>query len=279
MKESRFARLSQPGRRVACGSKACFILALCLTAWNVAAATAALPTELRLEHPGRIVVLNMYYANPGKADEVLQTRLQASNIREQMGLPRGRVLKRINDAENLPDVMWACEYADIAAHDADMASRAGSDSFEGIRDRMRTVLQRFERTLWRVAHPADDGKTVLTAAGLPGASLPPGGIVVTNWYFAAAGNEQAVLDHRVHASDVRVQLGRPPGRVFARLLGTSFESSGELPGVMWQAEYKNLKDRRVDSNATAATTEFQAVMDHMGTLLRDFDRGVWEVQP
>ena len=100
---------------------------------------------------GHLVVFNMYYANPGMADDVLETRLYASVVRDRLGLPRGRVLRRINDADKLPDVIWECEFADIAAHDRDMDARAASDAFEGVRDRMRTLIQRFERTLWQVS--------------------------------------------------------------------------------------------------------------------------------
>jgi hypothetical protein len=185
-------------------------------------------------------------------------------------------LRRVNDAAELPDIMWECEFSDIAAHDADMAARAGSDRFEGIREKMSKRVNRFERTIWQVAHPGD--RVQLKESGLPSSALGTGAIVVTNWYFAKPGQEHAVLDHRIHASVVRQQLGGSVGRVFTRLEQTGFEpASGDLPGVLWQIELPSLEARKKDLDTTGSTPEFEAVMEHMGTLLRKFDRGVWEI--
>ena len=176
------------------------------------------------EETGNIVVFNMYYANPGMADDVLETRLYASVVRDRLGLPRGRVLRRINDAEELPEVVWECEFADIAAHDLDMDARADSDAFEGVRERMRTPIRRFERTLWQVKDPLSP--VTLTKAGLPSTAQPPGGIVVTNWYYANADQRGAVLSHRIHASEVREQLKYPGGRVLDRVVDPVWRASG-----------------------------------------------------
>lgn len=224
------------------------------------------------EKTGHLVVFNMYYANPGVANDVLQTRLYASVVRDRLGLPRGRVLRRINDSDELPDVLWECEFADVAAHDRDMDARAASDAFEGVRDRMRKLIRRFERTLWRVEDPLSP--VALTKAGLSSTAQPPGGIVVTNWYYANTGQRDAVLSHRIHASDVREQLGHPGGRVLDRLV----EPVGELPEAIWQMDYPSREARRKDAEAIGSTTEFKKVMDHMRTLVRGFERGVWEVQ-
>jgi hypothetical protein len=223
-----------------------------------------------------IVVLNMYYAKPGMENEVLKTRQNASNIRASIGLPRGRILRRINEAEELPDVLWECEFPDIAAHDRDMAARADSDAFEDVRSRMRSVASRFERTLWRVAYPSSP--VSITDAGLLTTALDRSAIVITNWYFAHPGQEHAVMDHRIHASVVREQTGGRAGRVFSRVMGTGFVQSGELPEVMWQTETPTLEDRQKDRDSVGSSPEFEAVMDHMGTLLQKFDRGVWEIQ-
>jgi hypothetical protein len=181
-------------------------------------------------------------------------------------------LRRVNDSDELPDVIWECEFPDVAAHDRDMDARAGSDAFEGVRDRMRTLIGRFERTLWRVESP--DVPVGLTAAGLSPTAQPPGGIVVTNWYFANAGQRDAILKHRVHASDVRKQLGQPGGRVLDRLI----DPVGDLPEVIWQMDYPSREARRKDAEVVGSTAEFKTVMKHMSTLVRNFERGVWEVQ-
>ena len=229
-----------------------------------------------LQTTSSIVVLNMYYAKPGMEDEVLQTRQNASRIRASIGLPRGRILRRINDADDLPDVLWECEFPDIAAHDRDMTARADSDAFEDVRSRMRTVASRFERTLWRVPYPSTP--VFITDAGLLTTALGTNAIVVTNWYFANQGQEHAVMDHRIHASVVREQTGGQAGRVFSRVMDSGFAQSGELPEVIWQTEISSLEDRQKDRDSVGSTPEFEAVMDHMGTLLRKFDRAVWEIQ-
>ena len=221
---------------------------------------------------GHLVVFNMYYANPGMADDVLETRLYASVVRDRLGLPRGRVLRRINDVDGLPEVMWECEFPDIAAHDRDMDARGASDAFEGVRDRMRTLIHRFERTLWQVKDPLSP--ITLTKAGLATTAQPPGGLVVTNWYYAKPDQKSAVLSHRIHASDVRRQLGHPGGRVLDRVV----DSAGEVPEVIWQMDYASPEARQKDGEAIGSTAEFKKVMDRMTTLVRDFDRGVWEIQ-
>ena len=217
---------------------------------------------------GPISVLNFYYAHDGMAEEVLHTRIEASRIRLGLGLAPGRILKRINDAPNLPDVIWECRYPDVAAHDADMAARADSDAFSGIRSQMQTRVRRFERTVWRMAFPARPEQD----------STTDGHIVVTNWYFAKRGLEQDVHDHRIHASEVLIELGFAPGLVLDRVQNTGYATAGVLPNVIWMSEYPDLDSRQAAVDAVSATTEFQAVMDHMGTLLEDFDRGVWAVQ-
>ncbi len=242
----------------------------CLTLLTIGGSLGA--RESLPEKTGHLVVFNMYYANPGMADDVLETRRYASVVRDRLGLPRGRVLRRINDSDALPDVIWECEFADVAAHDRDMDARAASDAFEGVRDRMRKLIRRFERTLWRVEDPLSP--VALTKAGLSPTAQPPGGIVVTNWYFANAGQRDAVLMQRVHASDVREQLGHPGGRVLDRLV----DPVGELPEATWQMDYPSREARRKDAEAIGSTTEFKKVMDHMRTLVRGFERGVWEVQ-
>ncbi len=121
-----------------------FFCLVLLTTGGLLGARESLP-----EKTGHLVVFNMYYANPGMADDVLEIRRYASVVRDRLGLPRGRVLRRINDSDALPDVIWECEFADVAAHDRDMDARAASDAFEGVRDRMRKLIRRFQRTLWQ----------------------------------------------------------------------------------------------------------------------------------
>ena len=52
---------------------------------------------------GTIVEQDGYFALPGKAEEVYQVRVQACDVLEKLGLPRGRVLRRQGNSETLPD--------------------------------------------------------------------------------------------------------------------------------------------------------------------------------
>ncbi len=98
-----------------------------------------------------IVSHNYYYALPGNGEAVLKQRLHASDVRERIGLPRGRVYRKLAGAEDFPDVLWEIEFPDVAGHHADMAVRAASAEFEAVRVGMRKLYLRFERPLFETA--------------------------------------------------------------------------------------------------------------------------------
>ncbi len=102
-------------------------------------------------------------------------------------------------------------------------------------------------------------------------------VVVHNAYYAKPGLAEAVYQWRLHASDVRVQLGFPPGRVLRRIEETGDSAQASQPDVIWECTYPNLAARQRDAQAVEATTEFQAVMQHMRTLIHHFDRQIWHV--
>jgi hypothetical protein len=97
-----------------------------------------------------IFARNLYYAQPGSADEVLSHRQHACDVREKLGLPRGQVLRRVRGSDELADVVWQCEFADVAEYDRDMDALAASDEFAAVREHMRTLIRHFERVLWEV---------------------------------------------------------------------------------------------------------------------------------
>ena len=93
--------------------------------------------------------LNLYYARDENAyAQVLATRLRATDVREAIGVARGRVFVRVAGDGDLPEVMWDCPFADARAHDHDMQARAASVEFEACRAVMRTLTQRFERVIY-----------------------------------------------------------------------------------------------------------------------------------
>ncbi len=218
--------------------------------------------------PRKIVALNMYYARQGRADEVFQTRCDASRVRLAIGLSAGRVLRRVDSASNAPHVVWECEFDSVAAHDLDMSGRGDSPALEAVRERMRKLLARFERTLWTI----EDGDSDTCGAASPGS------ICVLNEYYAAQGRIEQVLEHRIHASDVRESLGHQRGRVLRRLVAPDIEGP-ELPDVLWQLNYADAPAREADFKTLTATGQFQAVMKKMRSMTRRFERSVWESAP
>jgi hypothetical protein len=101
--------------------------------------------------PGGVVVMQVfYYAKPGKADEVLSHRQHASDVLEKLNLPRGRVMRRAGSSDELPDVMWECEFANAAARDQFLKAATASPEFEEVRKHMATLIRSAERRDWEV---------------------------------------------------------------------------------------------------------------------------------
>lgn len=113
-----------------------------------------------------IVSWNFYYARPGNESAVLQQRIRASDLREQLGLPRGRIISKIEGSVHWPDVAWRLDFADMQAQDADMKARADSTEFEAIRLGMRQLYQRFERPLYAATATANAAAGSQTAPEL-----------------------------------------------------------------------------------------------------------------
>ena len=137
---------------------ALFIPLFVLTTWigpaNDVRALAGTPAT---DAAGPIVVQNFYYALPGKADEVYRWRLHASEVRAQLGLAVGRVLRRtpasgadVEDTE-LPDVVRECEYPNAKARAADLARLDASREFDSVEAHMQTLIRRFRRAVFTVS--------------------------------------------------------------------------------------------------------------------------------
>lgn len=94
-----------------------------------------------------------YYAKPGKADEVLSHRQHVSDVLEKLGLPRGRVMRRLGGSDEEPDVMWECEFPNVAARDQFLKVAAASSKFLEARKYMTTLVSKAERSDWEVQEP------------------------------------------------------------------------------------------------------------------------------
>lgn len=157
---------------------------------------------------------NFYYAKPGSEDAVLHQRLAASDVRETLGIPRGRVLWRAAGAASLPDVVWELQFDEMGGHHADMAARAASPEFEAIRAGMRKLYRRFERPLFEICvdSPAPDAQ--------------PPSIVTLDWIFCAPERSPAI-----EAAVRRLITHDQPGRLF-RLI----TPGNDLPQFLCQRE-------------------------------------------
>lgn len=97
-----------------------------------------------------IVVQNFYFPKQGKENEVMETRRHASKVREQAGLPAGRILLRISESTSQPYIVWECEYPSIKAREDDVASLDHSAEFTKVQNHMSTLLEKFDRAMWQI---------------------------------------------------------------------------------------------------------------------------------
>lgn len=182
------------------------------------------------QEPAGVLALNWYYARtPGQADEVLATRLRACDVRVGLGIPAGRVLRRLSGPDDLPDVIWDCRFADVRAHDADMAVRAASVDFEAVRAHMRGITRRFERVLYSVfsddpalAHPPRPGSTVEQVwlqARLP----DPAGGTAAPWAGTPPAGARRRIGPAARLPDWIVERSRDGGAPLPAALAAAFD--------------------------------------------------------
>lgn len=127
-----------------------------------------------------IVERTQYYAKPGRHEEALAIRRRACAVRREIGLAAGRILS--GRGEGAPDVTWEATFHDAAEHEADLAARAASPTFEAVRAEMREAIDRFERHVFTV----DDAPL---ANGMRPVDLRGVAIVPEELTFPSAGRE------------------------------------------------------------------------------------------
>ncbi|HMG92078.1 MAG TPA: hypothetical protein VK589_18605 [Chryseolinea sp.] len=107
-----------------------------------------------LQQSKPIVVQNAYFPKAGKEKEVYEWRLHASDVREKLGLPKGRVLRRISVPTTIGSngsyVIWECEYSSMEERQRDVEKLDQSEEFKKVQEHMTTLLDKFERTVWEV---------------------------------------------------------------------------------------------------------------------------------
>jgi hypothetical protein len=102
---------------------------------------------------GPVIEQTAYYAKPGTEQKVYEHRIHASDVRQKIGLPRGRIWRRVGGTGDLPDVIWQVEYTDQDALKRDLDARAKSPEFEQVRSVMNTLIARFSRGFYQPATP------------------------------------------------------------------------------------------------------------------------------
>lgn len=90
-----------------------------------------------------------YFPLPGQADEVLAQRRKVSKIRAAIGLDPGEIFTQVDNAG--PAVKWECRFRDRAQFESDMTIRNASPDFVEAREKMRGLVEHFERHLHRLA--------------------------------------------------------------------------------------------------------------------------------
>ena len=90
-----------------------------------------------------------YFACPGQAGAVLETRRRACAVRLAIGLPPGEIFAcHPGGGNGEPDVAWQCAFADEAAQRRDLDARAASPEFAVVRAEMGARIARFERQVF-----------------------------------------------------------------------------------------------------------------------------------
>jgi hypothetical protein len=98
-----------------------------------------------------IVVQNRYYSAPGREDEVLATRREASAVLRTLDLPIGEIFARQGDTG--PDVVWECRYEDLDRRQRALQVVNASAEFGAVVQRMSALLERFERETYTTDEP------------------------------------------------------------------------------------------------------------------------------
>ena len=105
--------------------------------------------SVKAQTPSLIVVHNQYFPKPGKEEAVYQWRLHASEVRVKLGLPKGRVLKKVT-GNGGPSVIWECEYPSLESRENDVAVLDRSEEFKKVQEHMSTLIDKFERFVFEV---------------------------------------------------------------------------------------------------------------------------------
>ena len=176
--------------------------------------------------------LNLYYARDASARaQVRTTRLRATDVRERIGISRGRVFTSAQADGDLPDVMWDCPFEDATMHDQDMQARAASVDFEACRALMRTLTRRFERVLYEL-------QTAMTTPP----DVAPGERLIQIWL---AGDQKPDFDALRSTATIVLRRGDDNKRLPDWIVELPANSVSEHTIDPWIARHPSLQATRV----------------------------------
>jgi len=95
-----------------------------------------------------IIEITNYFPRPGMDAAVLEHRHRGCDVREALGLARGEVFTLLEGTGS--PVRWMCRFAHEAEFRADLARRSDSPDFAVQRQKMGTLTERFERSVYRL---------------------------------------------------------------------------------------------------------------------------------
>ena len=95
-------------------------------------------------------------------------------------------------------------------------------------------------------------------------------VISYNFYYARPGNADAVLDQRLRASDVRVNLGLSRGRTTSKIQGAE-----DFADVIWRLDFADMSGQNADMSARAESPAFEAIRHGMRKLYRRFERPLY----
>jgi dienelactone hydrolase len=194
-----------------------------------------------------IIERTCYLPRPGRFDEVLATRRQASRVRLTIGLRAGTI--SVGRTERGRMVFWEAPFASAAEHEADLAARAASAEFEACRARMRELTQDFDRQIVRQDHDVET--CVLRDVALDGVPIAPqeltfesAGLALEGYFYKPPGEGPFPCMITNHGSTIEqgtTDVCRPG--VAALLMSWGIASFlphrrgyGNSPGITWREE-------------------------------------------
>ena len=102
---------------------------------------------------------------------------------------------------------------------------------------------------------------------LPAIGMRAAMLIERTHYYAKPGRAAEVLATRRRASEVRVALGLPHGRILAKA-----EPGADGPDVTWECEFPDAAAQAADLAARGQSPEFEAVRARMTALIDRFER-------